>query len=411
MARSRCAWLLLLTLAVPLRAADWPQFLGPTRDGHSPETGLLRAWPKSGPEKLWERKVGSGYAGPAVAGERLILFHRVDNDEVVECLDARTGQARWKHTEPTGYVDDFRFDDGPRGVPVIAGERVFTLGAEGRLTCLELATGHKVWERDLAADYPFKKGYFGVGVSPLVAGGRVFVNIGGRDACVVALDERTGKELWKAGKDEASYSTPALAEIGGKVRLVFLTREGLLVLSPEDGTIVEQRRFRSRMQASVNAATPLVDGGRILLSACYNTGALLLKVDGWQEVWKSDEALSSHYTTPVKVGDYLYGSHGRQEEGAVLRCVEWETGKVQWTREGFGCAWLIAADGLLLAVQESGAVALLEASPREYRELAHFEAFGAPRERGKALRSAPALAGGVLYIRGAEMLAAWRVAK
>jgi len=405
--------LILLSLLVTTRAnaADWPQFLGPNRDGHSPETGLLREWPTAGPTKLWEQSVGSGYAGPAAAGGRLILFHRIEGDEIVECVDAKTGEPKWKYTIPTGYVDNFGFDDGPRGVPTIAGDQVFTLGAEGRLTCLDLATGRKNWDRDIASSYTLRQSYFGVGVSPVVEGNGVFINVGAKDACVVAFDRTTGKELWKAGTDDASYSTPTVAEIDGKRRLVFLTREGLLVLDPENGNVVHQRRFRSRNQASVNAATPLVADGQIFLSACYNTGALLLNVNGWEDVWKNDDSMSNHYTTCVKVGDYLYGCHGRQEEGALFRCVEWKTGKLMWTKEGFGCAWLIAADGLLLAVQESGKIVLLEANPKEYIEKSQFEAFPKPEQRGKYLRAAPALADGILYARDAKKLVAWKVAK
>jgi outer membrane protein assembly factor BamB len=360
---------------------------------------------------LWERAVGSGYAGPAVANGRLILFHRIDSDEIVECIDSKTGEPQWKYSVPTGYVDSFGFDDGPRGVPAIAGDQVFTLGAEGRLTCLDMATGRKIWDRAIAADYTLRQSYFGVGVSPLVEGDGVFINVGAKDAGIVAFDRKTGKEMWKAGTDDASYSTPTVAEIDGKRRLVFLTREGLMVIDPATGEVVHQRHFRSRAQASVNAATPLVADGQVFLSACYSTGALLLNIDGWKDVWKNDESMSNHYTTCVKIGDYLYGSHGRQEEGAALRCAEWKTGKVMWTKEGFGCAWLIAADGLILAVQESGKITLLEANPKEYTAKSQFVAFPTPEQRGKYLRSAPALADGILYARDEKKLVAWRVAK
>ena len=212
----RISSLWILAMASLAAGADWPQFLGPTRNGHSSETGLLREWPKDGLTKAWERKVGAGFSGPAVAGGKLILFHRVGDDEVVECLDAKTGKEQWKHAAPTGYIDDFRFDEGSRATPIIAAEHVYTLGAEGRLTCLGFKTGNKVWSRDLATDYPFRKSYFGVGTSPLVDGDRVFVNVGSKGAGVVAFDRKTGKELWKATNDRASYSTPTVAEIRGK---------------------------------------------------------------------------------------------------------------------------------------------------------------------------------------------------
>lgn len=404
---NRIAILVVLIVPAAARAADWPQFLGPTRDGHSAETGLLHEWPKDGPPKAWECEVGPGYSGPAIAGGKLILFHRIDDAEVVECLDAKTGKKQWKHSNPTGYVDDLGKGDGPRATPVIAGDRVYTLGAEGRLLCLEFASGKKVWERDLATDYPFRKGYFGVASSPLVDGDRLFINVGSKGAGVVAFDRNTGKEVWKASNHRASYATPTIAKIDGKRVLLFLTREGLLVLDPKDGSEVYSRPFRARIDASVNAATPLVAGDEVFLSASYNTGALLLDGRGWKEIWKSDDALSNHYNTSVKVGDYLYGIHGREEAGGELRCVEWKTGKVAWTKEGFGCAFLIAADGMLIAAVESGELVLLEATPKAYTERGRFAALDKPRHAV----AAPALSDGLLFVRNDNKLAAWRVKK
>src|SRR5262249_22262452 len=161
----------------------------------------------------WEKKVGAGFAGPVVAGDRLILFHRVGDEEVVECLDVANGKGRWKFAYPTGYVDDFNFDPGPRSTPLIAGDRVWTLGAEGRMHCLTLDEGKKVWERTLSADYKAPKGFFGVGTSPILEGDLILVNVGGKNAGIVALNKDTGKEVWKATNHEASYSSPTAATI------------------------------------------------------------------------------------------------------------------------------------------------------------------------------------------------------
>src|SRR5215213_2465638 len=152
----------LLLLALPfLLAADWPQHLGPDRDGHSAETGLLRAWPKGGPGVVWKREVGSGWAGPAVAGDRLILFHRVGDDEVVECLDPATGKPHWSAKYHTRYVDDFNFDNGPRATPLIAAGRVFTLGADVDLRAWDLATGTRLWDRNFNKESGVAKGHRG----------------------------------------------------------------------------------------------------------------------------------------------------------------------------------------------------------------------------------------------------------
>src|SRR5262249_9207166 len=155
-----------LFVGVFLVAADWPQFLGPRRDGTCTETGLATAWPKSGPPLVWERSVGAGFSGPVVAGGQLILFNRVGGNEVIECLEAAPAKRLWQSSSATSYQDDFGFDEGPRSTPLIADDQVFTLGAEGRLQCLERSTGRKVWERALNTDYRVRKGFFGVGTSP-----------------------------------------------------------------------------------------------------------------------------------------------------------------------------------------------------------------------------------------------------
>jgi outer membrane protein assembly factor BamB len=224
---------------------------------------------------------------------------------------------------------------------------------------------------------------------------------------VVAFELKTGKELWRTSDDAASYSTPAIGMLDGKLRLACLTREGLLVLDPGTGAIVHQMPFRARLHASVNAATPIISENQLFLSASYGTGAILLDDLGknLKTVWRSDNALSSHYNTPVKVGDHLYGVHGRQEEQPQLCCVEWKTGTVKWTRPGFGCSALVAIDGLLIASNEAGEFVLLKASPDSYQELGRFSGLSKP------VRAMPAVAQGTLFARDGRTLAAWKIAE
>ncbi len=382
----------ILSLA---RGADWPQFLGPERNGVSTETGLLQAWPKQGPPLLWEKTIGEGYSGPVVAGGALVVFYRSGGDEVVQCLDAATGKESWKHAYPTRYRDAFGKGDGPRSTPLIAGGRVYTLGAEGRLTCLEMENGNKVWDRPLNEDYQARKGFFGVGMSPLVEGNLLLVNVGGKKAGIIALDKDTGKEVWTATDHEASYASPVAATIDGVRHVFFFTREGLVSLDPEKGAVRFGLRWRSRQTASVNAASPVVADGHVFLSASYETGAVLLKVrkDGADEVWSGDEALSAHFGPNLRQGDFVYGFDGRQEEGPRLRCVEWKTGKVRWTREGFGCGSMLLADGNLVVLTEAGDLVLVEATSEAYREKARAAVLAGP------CRAQVALADGRLYAR------------
>lgn len=404
MGRFPLAAVLLLAGLSSALAADWPQLLGPSRNGTSAETGLRASWPNQGPPVLWKREVGEGYSGPVVAGETLVLFHRVGNSEVVEGIDAATGAGRWKFTYPTAYVDGLGKGDGPRATPAIADGRVYTLGAEGRLHCLSLADGKKLWERSLPDDYEMRASFFGIGTSPLVEDGRVLVNVGAKGAGIVAFDAATGKELWRATDQEASYSSPTAATIDGQRYVFFLTREGLVGLGPKDGRVHFTKRWRARINASVNAATPLVIGDRVFLSASYNTGAILLRVrrDGLEELWQGDRSLSNHYNTSLVQDGYLYGIDGRQEEGARLRCIELATGKVVWSQERFGCASMILAEKRLIALTEDGDLVLVEATPEGYREKA----------RARVLSNSPcraeiALAGGRLYGRDNRELVCW----
>jgi outer membrane protein assembly factor BamB len=367
----------------------------------------LTTWPKEGPQEVWKRDVGAGYSGPVVSGDWLVLFHRIQDEEVVEGLEAATGKPRWKYHYETNYRDAFGKGDGPRATPLIAGDLVFTLGAEGRLPCLKLKTGEKVWDHDLLAEYKPRKGFFGVGASPIVEDGRLLVNVGAKGAGIVAFDAADGKELWKATDQEASYSSPVAATIDGARHVFFFTRDGLLSLDPKEGTERFSRKWRSKNNASVNAAMPVIVDDHLFLSASYGTGAVVLKVhkDKVDEVWKNDESLSNHYDTSIYHDGYLYGLDGRQEEGARLRCVEFKTGKVQWTKEGFGCASLIRVEGRLIALTEGGDLVLIEPTAKEYRENARASVLGSP------CRAALALANGRLYARDGKALICWNLRK
>src|SRR5437762_4469729 len=233
-----CAWLKLVglfaaVLTSSILASDWPQFLGPTRNGVYGGTALPEAWPKEGPPVVWQKKVGQGFSGPVVASGKLILFHRLEDKETVECFDGSTGKRHWSFDYPTGYHDDFGFDEGPRATPAIADGRVYTYGAEGALHCLDLASGKSLWTVDARTEFHAPKGFFGIACSPLVEGNAVLLNVGGRDGSgIVAFDKTNGKILWKATDDEASYSSPVATTINSRRYAFFFTRAGLVAAAP-----------------------------------------------------------------------------------------------------------------------------------------------------------------------------------
>ncbi|MCE9529859.1 MAG: PQQ-like beta-propeller repeat protein [Planctomycetes bacterium] len=386
---------LVIILAASLSlAADWPQFLGPNRDSTSPETGLARTWPKDGPKLVWEKKAGSGWSGPVIAGDKVIMFHRIDGEEVIECVEAATGKEIWKAAYRTRYTDDFNFDDGPRSTPLITGNKVVTLGADGDLSVLDL-TGKLLWRKNLTKDYMPPKGFFGIATSPIVVDGKLLINVGAKGAGVVAFDLDKGDELWKSTDHGVSYSSPTTAMIDGEEMAVFFTRLGLLVLSPKKGEVRYEFPWRPRINASVNAAAPLVMGSQIWISTSYSTGAILLEASKGElkELWKNDTSMSCHFNTPVRVKENLFGIDGRQESRAKLRCVDWKTGKILWNKDEFGCASLIAADGVILAMVETGDLVMFEESAKEYKELARAKILG------EKVRASAALSGGRLFAR------------
>jgi len=283
--------------SIAASAADWPQFLGPLRNGTYSGPPLARTWPKEGPPVIWKRDVGAGFAGPAVSDDRLILFHRLGDQAVVECLAARTGKEIWKAAYPTDYRDDFGFDEGPRATPTVADNRVFTFGAEGGLHCWNLTNGQKLWSIDTIKEFGAGKGFFGRACSPLVWSNLVIVALGGRaGAGIVAFDVASGKMRWKATDDEASYSTPIVASFNGRAYLLALTREALVCLHPSDGRVAFHYPWRPPMGASVTSATPLIVDDLIFLSASYGAGARLLrfKETGPELIWSKDDVLSNH---------------------------------------------------------------------------------------------------------------------
>jgi outer membrane protein assembly factor BamB len=401
------AVLALLALPLPSRATDWPQFLGPDRNGVYSGGDLAEQWPSGGPQKIWEKKIGSGFSNSVVANGRLILFHRVGNDEVVDALDAASGKGIWSYKYPTAYQDDFGFDPGPRASPLVNNGKVYTFGAEGVLTCLDFESGKKIWSVATKDAFGVRKGFFGAASAPLVQGSRLFSNVGGGKAGLVAFDKDTGKVLWTSTNDEASYSSPVAANFGGKSYIIFFTRNGLVAVEPGSGKVEFQHSWRSRSRASVNAAVPLVVGNQIFLSASYGTGAALFRFDSGTltRIWSSDDALSNHYATSVHHDGYLYGFHGRQEYSQSFRCIELKTGRVRWSEEGFGAGTVTLAGGRLVLLREDGELVLAKASPER------FELGPRAKILPGVVRAYPALAGGMLYARNEDTLVCVRLKK
>ncbi|MBL9132588.1 MAG: PQQ-like beta-propeller repeat protein [Verrucomicrobiaceae bacterium] len=398
---------LLFAITAFANAADWPQFLGPNRDGAAAADEQAVAG-SSEAETLWSRELGSGFAGPLVVKGQVIICHRVGDEIVIEALSVADGKPVWKNAYPTDYRDSFGFDNGPRAVPAVAGGRIFIHGPEGRVVALNLADGKLLWSFDTVAELKSPQGFFGRACSPLVADGKVLLNVGGADgAGIIALDVANGKLLWKATPHEAGYAAGVLMPGDASVA-AFFTRNGLSVLSVADGKVHADETFRADIDASVNAATPMACGdGRLFFSAEYDVGGGVWQWDKAAKTltnaWKKGGALDSHYSTPVYHDGHLYGFHGRQESGTTLRCISATDGAVKWeapTRVPGGT--LLRVQDKLLVVTEQGELWVVKATPEKYDLLSTTQILGSRH------RSHAAFADGVLYARDGGKLVAVR---
>ena len=377
-------------------AGDWPQILGPHRNGHAENERLLPQWPADGPAVAWRHKIGGGFAGPAVVGQEVYVFHRTGDTERLEMLDARSGQAVWNVDFPASYRGGVSPDNGPRCVPLVRGENVYVFGAAGDLYCVARRDGARKWSRATYSEFRAGEGYFGAGSTPIAMGQVLLVNVGGdTDAGIVALSLETGETVWKKSNEQASYSAPTRAVLEGKEYALFVTRYNALAIAPETGEV----RFRipfGRRGPTVNAATPLVFDGQLFLSSSYNVGCVLARVDDATPavVWKSDEVLSSQYNTAVYYKDHLYGIHGREDVGrAELRCVEVANGNVAWKVPDFGVAHLILADDRLLLLKVDGTLLLAAPSDRRFTQLAKANVSEATTARCRRCLRAASISG------------------
>jgi len=395
--------LILASLAVissPLAADDWPWFLGPTHDGVSAETNLLARWPAQGPRVVWRATVGLSYSSPSIAKGRAFVFHRLGDEEILDCLDALTGAQQWRASYSTAYRDRYGYNNGPRSTPVVAEGRVYTFGAEGRFTCFDAETGKLVWQRQLNEEYKVEQNFFGVGGSPLLEGKLLLVNVGGTpEAGVVALDKDTGATVWKATTERASYATPLCATIGGQRYAFVFGRGGLVCLEPATGKVFWQFPFRSRLYESVNAASPVVIGDQVFVTASYNTGGALLRVrkDRGDVVWRGP-VMSCHWATPIYRDGFIYSFNGRHEHGTTLRCVEWATGRLMRDQPDLGRGSMILADGRFIILSERGRLILADLRPERFEEISSVQLLDYP------CWIAPVLANGLLYIRNESQL-------
>jgi outer membrane protein assembly factor BamB len=394
----------LLLLVVPVaRAEDWPQWLGPRRDGTSAE----KVVPWKGPLKVvWRQPVGEAHSSPVVAGGKVYLHTKVKDKEAeqVAAYDAATGKPLWQAQYDRAKFAS-PFGAGPQATPAVSDGRVYPFGATGVLSCLDAAKGKELWRVDTLKEYAATNLFFGASCSPLVEGDKVLVNVGGKGASVVAFKKDTGAVAWKRLDDRASYSSPIAFGTGKERQVVFLTQRGLASFAPADGTVFWKFPLVDKLNES--STTP-VKVGDLLLASSVTFGSVGLRLEdkggkpSASQVWKNTD-LTCYFATPIPVGlDHVYMVTGALAlvPEATLRCVDAKTGKELWKKPGVGkyhAALLRTGDGKFLLLKDDGELALFDPDPKGYRERSRSKVCGPTWAH-------PALSDGRLYLRDEKEL-------
>lgn len=382
-------------------AADWPQWLGPNRDGISSETGWSSSWPGDGPKEVWRLSVGTGYSSMAVSDGRVYTMGNADKTDTVYCLNADTGAEIWKHSYACASKGGGH--PGTASTPTVDGGFIYTLSREGHVYCLKAESGDVVWSKHVIKDFGAKSPRWGYAASPLILGKKLILDVG----MALAMDKSTGELLWKT-KDYGDvwrdmknhpqgggYSSAIAFDLDGSERVAVFPAAGLVILDPENGQ--ELMLYPWETPYNVNAATPLISGKEIFISSGYKVGGALLRIgDGnLSQIWRNKGTRNhfnnnGHHKSLLWEGS-IYGFDEKQ-----LTCLDWKTGEVKWTQKGLGKGSLMIADGKLIAMSAKGKLVIAEASPDGFNKLASAKLLSGP------CFTVPVLANGKIYCRNLE---------
>lgn len=394
--------LLLFVLASsPAVAEDWPQFLGPDRNGVSQETGLIDQWPEGGPKEVWRSECGPGMSGLAIADGRLFTMFQDARRQYVICLNAKTGERIWR----TGVAPAYRNGqgDGPRATPTVNGGAVFVFTGQGVLAALDAKNGSIRWSQDALKENGGRDADYGMASSPLVLDNAVVVTVGAASATVIAVERKSGQTLWRAGRGmPAGYSSPTLLELNDKPQIVAFTGSAAIGIQPDDGKLLWSYPFKTSYECNIATPITLADD-TLFLSAGENHGSVALELverDGrldpvakWESLGRKS-VMRNEWQTSIYHDGHLYGFDNVGGAGPIshLTCIDAASGERKWQEIRYGKGNLILADGKLFLSTVKGELVVARATPSEYQEVGRTSVVGFTRQ-------APALANGLLYLR------------
>jgi len=407
----------LLALALSAQAFDWPQWRGAKRDDLSPETGLLKEWPADGPKRLWlYENAGKGYSGPAIVNGRLYTLGAREQDEMLLCLDAATGEEKW--VSPISAMLDTKntqtFGMGPRCTPTIDGDHLYAITSSGVLVCAQTTDGKVLWKHTMA-ELGGKTPNWGYTESPLIDGDKVVCTPGGPQGALAALDKKTGATLWQSKEftDEAHYSSIVPAVINGQPQYVQRTAKSVVGISPKDGALLWKQEYPGRVAV---IPTPIVEGNQVYVSAGYGVGSMSFVVEPgntlrmvFDKASTTGKVMKNHHGGVILLKDHLYG----YSDGEGWTCQDWKTGESVWNEKAkFGKGAIGYADGHFYLLDErSGAVALIDASPDGWHETGRFKLDPQATNRNPSglIWTHPVICNGRLYLRDQNFIYCYAV--
>ena len=423
-----CSAIFSLAL-LALRANDWPQWLGPQRDGEWRESGIVEKFSADGLKYRWRVPIGGGYSGPAVAKGRVYVMDRqlaqgasnpksafsrgeIPGRERVLCLNEADGKILWQHEYDCAYTVSYAA--GPRVTPAVADGKVYTLGSEGNLVCLDAEKGAALWSHDFKKDFGIKTPMWGFAGHPLVDGKKLICLAGGAGSVAVAFDKDTGQELWRAlSAKEPGYAPPMIYEFAGRRQLILWHPEAVNALDPETGQVLWSYPLTPSIRSGMSIPSPLKVGDLLFLTSFYN-GSLLLRVGAGQPslVWQSKkvsemdtDGLHSVMATPLIENGYIYSpcSYGQ------FRCLKLETGERLWETfeptsgksARWGHAFVVKNGGRAFLFSEKGDLIIAKLTPEKYEEISRAHLLDANnRDPGRpVVWSHPAFANKSVYAR------------
>ena len=397
---SSLVFFLLILSTESVLPGDWPQWRGPSRNGISEETDILKKWPASGPRIMWRIPIGAGYSGISVSGNAAYTMWDADGEQLLLRLDILTGKEIWR--QKISQTFDSSWGNGPRSSPAVSDGLVYAISADGKMVAVSVQSGQLRWKHDLIMEFGGRIPSYGYASSPLVEKDKIFVEVGAEDSAFMAFDKKNGAVIWNSQTDQPAYSSPIAISLNGQRQILFWSASGFHAVNPENGTLLWQHPWQTSCPSTgipVNSMTPIFIGpDKIFISNGYGTwvGSAVFQIQHAENTFLPKTLWQTKKMKNLINSSVFYKGHIYGFDKGIFKCIETKAGEVKWQARGFQRGSLILVAGHLIVLGERGKLALVEANPDRYVEKASVQIMD-----GRCW-TAPSLADGRLYLRNSE---------